>query len=72
MRRTNFPGLFIYHGEPEGETVFPMQSREIDLEWETRVTNFYMEYWALSLSMEGRAEWQGEFCELGASRLTEE
>ena len=22
--------------------------------------------------MEGRAEWQGEFCELGASRLTEE
>ena len=56
MRRTNFPGLFIYHGEPEGETVFPMQSREIDLEWEARVTAFYMEYWALSLDMEGRAE----------------
>ena len=49
-----------------------MQSTEVDLELETRVTDFYMEYWALSLSMEGRAEWQGEFCELGASQLTEE
>ena len=33
-----------------------MRSREIDLEWEARVTAFYMEYWALSLDMEGRAE----------------
>ena len=49
-----------------------MQSTEVDLELETRVTNFYMEYWALSLSMEGRAEWQGEFWELGASQMTEE
>ena len=40
-----------------------MQSTEVDLELETRVTNFYMEYWALSLSMEGQAEWQGEFSE---------
>ena len=36
------------------------------------MTDFYMEYWALSLSMEGKAECQGEFCELGASHLTEE
>ena len=53
MRKTNFPGLFIYHGEPEQETGFHMRSREIDLEWEARVTAFYMEYWALSLDMEG-------------------
>ena len=49
-----------------------MQSTEVDLELETRVTDFYVEYWALSLSMEGRAQRQGEFCELGASCLTEE
>ena len=72
MQKMNFPRLFIYEGEPGRETVSRMQSTEVDLELETRVTNFYMEYWALSLSMEGRAEWQGEFCELGASRLTEE
>ena len=72
MRKTNFPRLFIYEGEPGRETLSRMQSTEVDLELETRVTDFYMEYWALSLSMEGQAEWQGEFCELGASRLTEE
>ena len=49
-----------------------MLSTEVDLELEMRVTDFYMEYWALSLSMEGKAECQGEFCELGASHLTEE
>ena len=53
MRKTNFPRLFIYEGEPGRETVSSMQSTEVDLELETRVTDFYMEYWALSLSMEG-------------------
>ena len=72
MRRMNFPGLFVYKGESERETVSHMQSREIDLEWETRVTDFYLEYWALSLAMEGRAERQGEFCELRTCWLTEE
>ena len=72
MRKTNFPRLFIYAGEPGREAVSRVQSTKVDLELETRVTNFYMQYWALSFSMEGRVEWQGEFCELGASRLTEE
>ena len=72
MRKTNFLRLFVYKGASERETVSHMQSREIDLEWEARVTNFYMEYWALSLAMEGRAERQGEFCELGTRGLTEE
>ena len=72
MQKTNFPGLFIYEGESGRETGPPMRSGEVDLEWETRVADFYMEYWALSLTMEGRAERQGEFCELGARRLTEE
>ncbi len=63
MRKTNFPRLFVYGGETGRETVSRMQSMEVDLELETRVTDFYMEYWALSLSMEGRAEWQGEFSE---------
>ena len=61
MRKTNFPRLFIYAGEPGQETVSRMPSTEVDLELETRFTDFYMEYWSLSLSMEGRAEWQGEF-----------
>ena len=72
MRKTNFARLFIYEGEPGKERVSRMQSTEVDLELETRVTDFYVEYWALSLSMEGRAEWQGEFCELGASCIMEE
>ena len=53
MRKTNFPRLFIYAGEPGCKTASRMQSSEVDLELETRVTDFYMEYWALSLSMEG-------------------
>ena len=56
MRKSNFPRLFIYEGEPGRETMSRMQSMEVDLELETWVTNFYMEYWVLSLSMEGRAE----------------
>ena len=72
MQKTNFPRLFIYDRESERETVSQMRSREIDFEWETRVTDFYMEVWTLSLTMEGQAERQGEFCELGARRLTEE
>ena len=72
MRKTNFPGLFIYDGESGRETGPPMRSGEVDLEWETRVADFYMEYWALSLTMEGRAERQRELCELEARRLTEE
>ena len=72
MRKTNFPRLFIYAGELGREAVSRVQSTKVDLELETRVIDFYMENWALSLSMEGRAEWQGEFCELGASRLTGE
>ena len=53
MQKTNFPRLFIYEEEPGRETVLRMQSTEIDLELEIRVTDFYMEYWALGLSMEG-------------------
>ena len=53
MRKTNFPRLFIYEGEPGRKTMSHMQSTEVNLELETRVTDFYMEYWALSLSMEG-------------------
>ena len=53
MRKTNFRRLFVYGGEPGREAVSRMQSTEVDLELETRVTDFYMEYWALSLSMEG-------------------
>ena len=72
MQKTNFPGLFIYDGESGRETGPPMRSGEVDLEWETRVADFYMEYWALSLTMEGQAERQRELCELEARRLTEE
>ena len=72
MQKMNFARLFIYEGEPGKEMVSRMQSTEVDLELEARVMDFYVEYWALSLSMEGRAKWQGEFCELGASCLTEE
>ena len=36
MRKTNFPRLFIYAGEPGRETVSRMQSTEVDLELETR------------------------------------
>ena len=72
MRKTNFLRLFISIGESGQETGSHLRSREIDLEWETRVADFYMEYWALSLTMEGRAERQGEFCELEARGVTEE
>ena len=72
VRKTNFPRLFVYNGEAGRKTEPHMQGGEIDLEWETRVADFYMEYWALSLTREGRAERQGELCELGTYRLTEE
>ena len=53
MRKNNFPRLFIYKVEAGRETVPHLRSGEVDLEWETRVADFYMEYWALSLTMEG-------------------
>ena len=40
--------------------------------WETRLFLPDIEGAGDSLTMEGRAERQGEFCELGARRLTEE
>ena len=42
MQKTNFPRLFVYAGEPGRETVSRMQSTEVDLKLETRVTDFYM------------------------------
>ena len=72
MRRTNFDRLFLFSGGPGPDGPTHIQSQEVDLELETRVTDFYMEYWTLSLTMEDRAEWQSEFCELAATRLTEE
>ena len=72
MQRTNFPGLFVYNGEAGREAAPHLRSREVDLEWEIRVADFYMEYWALSLNMEGRAERQRELCELENHRLAEE
>ena len=42
MGKTNFPRLFVYAGEPGRETVSRMQSTEVDLKLETRVTDFYM------------------------------
>ena len=38
MQKTNFERLFIYEREPRKETVSRMQSTEVDLELETRVT----------------------------------
>ncbi len=46
--------------------------RGVDFELETRVADFYLEFWSLSLNQETSAAWQNELCRLATSRLNEE
>jgi len=69
--KTNFDRLFLYGGDitPGIDLVDPAN---IDLELETRLTDFYLSYWALALSKEAEAKWQSELCSLSANRLSED
>ena len=73
IRATNFKQLFLMAGGAStGQTVHELGGRGVNFELETRVADFYLEFWSLSLNQETSAAWQNELCRLATSRLNEE
>jgi len=69
---TNFQRIFLMK-EPElGEPAPKLDKKEVDLELENRIADFYVEFWALMLNQENLASWQAKLCELSTERLNEE
>ncbi len=68
--KTNFENLFLAVGELT--LTNKISSGVVDMDLESRVADFYMEYWALNLAKETMSAWQTEACNLAANRLNEE
>jgi hypothetical protein len=69
--KTNFDRLLLYQGEL-GQSVDLIDPASLDLELETRLTDFYMSVWALSLIKESKARWQEELCGLTEDKMHED
>lgn len=69
--RTNFDRLLLYPGEL-GQNVDMIDPVNLDLELETRVTDFYLSYWTLSVNKESETKWQSELCEMATTKMSEE
>lgn len=69
--KTNFERLFLYSGEL-GQNIDLIDPLTLDLELETRVADFYLSYWSLSVTRESEAKWQGEICNLATSRMSDD
>ena len=68
----NFEKVFLFKGVPGVPVAGNLGARELVLDLEQRVTDFYLEWWTLMLTRENRADWQQEICELSANWLNEE
>jgi hypothetical protein len=69
--RTNFERLFLMAGELADGITF-IDSDTLDLELETRVTDFYLSYWTLTIQRESEAKWQSEICNVATGQLMED
>jgi hypothetical protein len=69
--KTNFDRLFLYQGEL-GQSIDLIDPATLDLELETRSTDFYMSMWALGLVRESEGNWQSELCDLTADCMHED
>lgn len=67
--RTNFERIFLYNGAL-GNGIDMIDPAEIDLELETRVTDYYLAHWAENVMMESEVKWRNELCQLSSQRLS--
>jgi len=67
-RKTNFDKLLLYPGDLTNTLQF-MDAGTIDLELETRVTDFYLAQWSLTTAKETEVKWRSEFCQLATEKL---
>ena len=72
IRATNFEQLFLMaDGACTGPTVHELWGQGLDFKLDTRVADFYLKFWSLSLNKETSAAWHNELCRL-ATCLNEE
>ncbi len=69
--KTNFEWLFLIMGEIE-QGIDLIDPTNLDLELETRVTDFYMSYWTMTLHHESEAKWQGKLCDIATTQMGED
>ncbi len=69
--KTNFERLFLFSGEL-GQSIDLIDPLSIDLELETRVADFYLSYWSLTVIRESEARWQSEICNLATAKMNED
>jgi len=69
--KTNFERIFLIQGDIDQE-IDMIDPTSLDLELETRVTDFYLSYWTMTLFREGEVKWQEELCQLTADKMTDE
>jgi len=72
MVATNFERVFLMKEPDLTEPASKLDKKEVELELENRITDFYVEFWALMLNQENLASWQTKLCELSTERLNEE
>lgn len=73
MIKTNFDRLFLLPGGVSSGNILGLfDASTVDLDLESRVTDFYMEYWSWALVKESNTAWQSEICALSADRLNED
>jgi len=72
MVATNFERVFLMKDPDLTEPASKLDKKEVDMELENRITDFYVEFWALMLNQENLASWQAKLCELSTERLNEE
>lgn len=70
LRKTNFQRLFLFRGAPLGGAPgAAFNPAQVDLELEVRLTDSYLEYWALAALRESESAWQSELCAVSANQL---
>jgi hypothetical protein len=69
LMKTNFERIFLYNGVL-GNGIDLIDPAEIDLELETRVTDYYLAQWTETVMRESEVKWRNELCQLASQRLS--
>jgi hypothetical protein len=69
LMRTNFDRIYLYNGVL-GTGIDLIEPSEIDLELETRVTDYYLAHWAENVMQENEIKWRTELCDMASQRLS--
>jgi hypothetical protein len=68
LTKTNFERLFLYPGTL-GIGIDLIDPAEVDLELETRASDYFLAYWSQTVVKESEVRWQNEVCLLSSSKL---